>query len=205
MIFLMLREITKMPKGALLHVHLDLTVNGNTLLALALQHSSIHIRASARVTPDSIESVEIECRPLPSSFVPQCISLCLPTYKPGQWIPLRRAREQFDAALDGTQGFDRWLATCLTINPNDAYITHNDNIRVCHFASCQVESCTYNLHTDMGQIPCSCYAHKSEYPYLGVVDTILIEVHRTWCTLPQFGAHISGNFSRKLLQMVYLM
>lgn len=122
--------ITKMPKGALLHVHLDLTINGNTLLALALQHASIHICASARVTPDSIKSLEIEFRPLPPSFVPQCISLCLPTYKPGQWIPLRRAREQFDAALGGTQGFDRWVAGCLTINPSDAYVTHNNNIRI---------------------------------------------------------------------------
>jgi adenosine deaminase CECR1 len=122
--------ITKMPKGALLHVHLDLTVNGNTLLALALQQTSIHICASARVTPGSIKSVEIEFRPLPSSFVPQCISLCLPTYKAGEWIPLRRAREQFDAGLGGTQGFDRWVASCLTINPSDAYVTHNNNIRV---------------------------------------------------------------------------
>ncbi|KIK37706.1 hypothetical protein CY34DRAFT_810088 [Suillus luteus UH-Slu-Lm8-n1] len=122
--------ITKMPKGALLHVHLDLTVNGNTLLALALQHTSIHIRASARVTPGSIKFVEIEFCPLPPSFVPQCISLCLPTYKPGEWIPLRRAREQFDAGLGGTQGFDRWVASCLTINPSDAYVTHNNNIRI---------------------------------------------------------------------------
>lgn len=121
---------TKMPKGALLHVHLDLTVNGSTLLALALQHPSIHLRASARITPDSIKFVHIEFRPLPPSFVPQCISLCLPTYKPDAWVPLRRAREQFDAALGGTQGFDRWIASCLTINPSDSYVTHNNNIRI---------------------------------------------------------------------------
>lgn len=122
--------ITKMPKGALLHVHLDLTVNSTTLLALALQHPSIHICATAQVTPASIKSVNIEFRPLPPGFVPQCISLCLPTYKPGQWIPLRRAREQFDAALGGTEGFDRWVASCLSINPGEAYVTHNNNIRI---------------------------------------------------------------------------
>jgi adenosine deaminase CECR1 len=126
----MMCHIAKMPKGALLHVHLDLTVSGSTLLALALQYPSIHIRSSARITPASIKSVDIEFRPLPPSFVPQCISLCLPTYKPNEWVPLRRAREQFDAALGGTQGFDRWIASRLTLNPSDAYITHNDNIRV---------------------------------------------------------------------------
>lgn len=159
-----------MPKGALLHVHLDLTVNGNTLLALALQHTSIHIRASARVTPGSIKFVEIEFRPLPPSFVPQCISLCLPTYKPGEWVPLRRAREQFDAGLGGTQGFDRWVASCLTINPSDAYVTHNNNIRVCHFVSCQAKECIHNIRKDMGQIPWSCYAHRCKCSYLGVDD-----------------------------------
>ncbi|OAX42024.1 adenosine deaminase-related growth [Rhizopogon vinicolor AM-OR11-026] len=122
--------VTKMPKGALLHVHLDLTINGTTLLALALQHPSIHIRASQQITPASIKSVDIEFRPLPPNFVHRCISLCLPTYKPDEWVPLRRAREQFDAALGGTQGFDRWIASCLTINPSDAYVTHNDNIRI---------------------------------------------------------------------------
>jgi len=131
-----------MPKGALLHVHLDLTVNGSTLLALALQHPSIHIRASARITPTSVKSVDIEFRPLPASFVPQCISLCLPTYKPGEWVALRRAREQFDAALGGTQGFDHLVASSLTINPSDAYVTHNDNIRVCDFVPIRAQ---YNL------------------------------------------------------------
>ncbi|OJA19067.1 hypothetical protein AZE42_12159 [Rhizopogon vesiculosus] len=102
----------------------DLTINGTTLLALALQHPSIHIRASQQITPASIKSVDIEFRPLLPSFVHRCISLCLPTYKPDEWVPLRRAREQFDATLGDTQDFDRWIASCLTINPSDAYVTH---------------------------------------------------------------------------------
>jgi len=157
-----MRQPAKMPKGALLHVHLDLTVNGTTLLALALQHPSIHIRASAQITPASMKSVTVEFRPLPPNFVHQYTSLCLPTYKPGEWVPLRSARDLFDAALGGTQGFDRWIANCLTINPSDAYVTHNDNIRVRKIVSIRLKACIHSLK-DMGQVPCSWDTHKCKH------------------------------------------
>ena len=44
-----------MPKGGLLHAHLDATVNAAVLLKLALQQPAIHIRVLTRLTADNLK------------------------------------------------------------------------------------------------------------------------------------------------------
>jgi adenosine deaminase CECR1 len=119
-----------MPKGALLHAHLDLTVGARTLLDIALRHSAIHISSPELITSTNMAFIQPKLRPIPTNSITSITSITDPAYHPAAWVPLAMARERFDATLGGPDGFDRWLISKMSINPSDAYITHNNNIRV---------------------------------------------------------------------------
>ena len=118
-----------MPKGALLHAHLDATVNAEVLVQLALQHPSIHMRTAERLTAANMGSILPEFRPL-ASAKDSPVSLTAESYQPGTWVPLLRAREDFPPDLGGPSGFDRWLVRAMTISPAEAYKTHNTTTKV---------------------------------------------------------------------------
>ena len=119
-----------MPKGALLHAHLGLTVGARSLLDIALRHPAIHISSPELITSANMASIQPKLRPIHSNSISSVTSLTDPAYHPDAWVPLATARERFDATLGGPDGFDRWLVSKMSINPSDAYITHNNNIRV---------------------------------------------------------------------------
>lgn len=119
-----------MPKGALLHVHLDLAVDARSLLRLALLHRSIHIRSPEVITSVNLPSVVPEVKPLDPDFKAESFSLTDSTYIPDSWAPLHRARELFSKDLGGSQGFDKWVTDHMVINASAAYVTHNNNNRV---------------------------------------------------------------------------
>ena len=114
-----------MPKGALLHAHLDATVNATCLLQLALKHPNIHIRTSGRITADTIGTLVPEYRPITNSKEVDLPSVTDDSYHPGDWVPLSRARERFPTSMGGPTGFDQWFADAITISPAEAYRTHN--------------------------------------------------------------------------------
>lgn len=120
-----------MPKGALLHAHLDATVNVEVLWQLALKQSALHVRASGPINASTIKNTVPEFIPLPRSQLYEGSSLTDEEYVPDRLISLRRARETFDKALGGPEGFDKWVFGALTINPNEAYKTHNTVPKVC--------------------------------------------------------------------------
>lgn len=119
-----------MPKGALLHVHLELTVDAHSLLRLALPHRSIHIRSPEVITSVNLSSVVPEIKPLDPDFKAEVFSLTDPTYIPASWAPLHCARELFNKDLGGSRGFDKWVTNHMVINASTAYVTHNNNKRV---------------------------------------------------------------------------
>ena len=119
-----------MPKGALLHAHLGLTVRARTLLDIALRHPAIYVSSPELITSANMAFIQPKLRPIPSNLITSVTSLTDPAYHPDAWVPLATARERFDAALGGPDGFDRWLISNMSINPSDAYITHNNNVRV---------------------------------------------------------------------------
>lgn len=120
----------QMPKGALLHAHLGLTIGAKTLLDIALRHPAIHIAVPKSITSSNMAFMQPDLKPIHTNSNASVSSLTDPGYHPNTWVPLATARERFDAALGGPDGFDRWLISKMTINPSDAYITHNNNIRV---------------------------------------------------------------------------
>ena len=52
-------------------------------------------------------------------------SLTDASYELDAWVPLKNARDNFSNALGGKEGFDQWVVGSMTINPSEAYGTHN--------------------------------------------------------------------------------
>lgn len=133
MLFTILMVLTlfsyQMPKGALLHVHLDATVNAEVLVQLALQHPNIHMRTPERLTAKNMTSVLPEFRPLPK-LEDSSVSLTTEAYQPGAWVPLSKVKQNFPQDMGGPSGFDQWLVRVMTISPLEAYKTHNTTQKV---------------------------------------------------------------------------
>lgn len=115
----------KMPKGALLHAHLDAMVNASFLLKLGLEQPAMHIRVPEALNSSSIKSILPEFKGLPQSHFNHASSITDIDYKPGTWVQIKRARETFELQLGGPEGFDAWVIGALMINPSEAYKTHN--------------------------------------------------------------------------------
>lgn len=113
----------KMPKGALLHAHLDATVDKGYLLKLALQEPFMHVRTSCVVTTTNSTTAMPEFRAFKEAQLSQNASVTDPDYQADVWIPLHQARESFSPG--GPDGFDKWVLGAMTINPAEAYGTHN--------------------------------------------------------------------------------
>lgn len=121
-----------MPKGALLHAHLDATVDVNFLLNRILEQEALYVRASVPLTTLSLTAnVLPEFSPFPKSEVKlsPIQSLTDASYD-GGWIPVKVARDNFSPELGGPEGFDKWYVASTTINPAEAYGTHKTVAKV---------------------------------------------------------------------------
>ncbi|KAI0748685.1 Metallo-dependent hydrolase [Daedaleopsis nitida] len=118
----------KMPKGGLLHAHLDAMVSARKLLTFALKHPSIHVRTATRLSAENLPTVLPEFWPLRQSEWTDSRSLTDDDYEPGCWVPLRCARETF--GFGGPSGFDGWVESALMINPKEAYGTHDTTAKI---------------------------------------------------------------------------
>ncbi|KAG5654130.1 hypothetical protein H0H81_007182 [Sphagnurus paluster] len=117
--------LRKMPKGALLHCHLDATVNASVLLKLSLQQPALHVRVSERLASSNIGTLLPEFRALPPHECSNKRGITDGSYEPNEWVSLGIARKHFDQSLGGPEGFDRWVIGAMMINPVEAYQTHN--------------------------------------------------------------------------------
>lgn len=122
--------LNRMPKGALLHVHLDATVNVRILLELALAQPAMHVRTLTRLTVSNIKARLPMFKALPPDQIASFSSLTDESYPGEEWVPLHRARETFDASLGGEAGFDDWVVGALMINPAEAYGRFNTPMKI---------------------------------------------------------------------------
>jgi len=125
-------DIFQMPKGALLHAHLDATVNAKFLLELALKQPAMHIRINKPLLSSPLSTNLPEFRVLPQAQFSELKSLSDVSFPPGSWVSLQNARNLFPEKLGGQNGFDKWVIGSMTINPAEAYGTHNTTVKVCH-------------------------------------------------------------------------
>lgn len=64
-----------------------------------------------------------EFRAFKETQLSQSASVTDPDYPANSWVLLHQARESF--SLGGPDGFDTWVLDAMTINPAEAYGTHN--------------------------------------------------------------------------------
>ncbi len=119
-----------MPKGALLHSHLDAMVNAAVMLRFALEEPAIHVKVPTQLTKASLSSTLPTFRGLKPSEYSDEPSLTSSSYVPGTWVHIKRARENFSSEYGGPEAFDAWVVGSLTINPREAYETHNTVAKV---------------------------------------------------------------------------
>ncbi|KAM5534846.1 hypothetical protein V8D89_011485 [Ganoderma adspersum] len=117
--------LSHMPKGGLLHLHLGMVVRVDKLLQLGLQYPAMHVRMSTPLTRETLGTVQPTFRALPQEQWSTHPSFTDSLYVPGSWVSLQNARNNFSAALGGPEGFNRWAADWMTVNPSEAYGTHN--------------------------------------------------------------------------------
>lgn len=114
--------VQRMPKGALLHAHLDAMVDVDFLLERALATDGIHIQASEPLsTPAALETVSVTFRFMKSS--PRADQpLWSSQYQPSTFVPLPAAANSFPSG--GRPGFLAWLRTRCTITPHESLNHH---------------------------------------------------------------------------------
>ncbi|VDB96742.1 unnamed protein product [Peniophora sp. CBMAI 1063] len=120
--------VRKMPKGALLHAHLDACVDKSKLLAFAYEYPQMHIRVARGVTPERMADQLPTFAPLAISPFTAGSSAGMSAaqgYVGDTWVPVAEARKAFDPALGGPEGFDKWILDTQMVNPGEAYGTHN--------------------------------------------------------------------------------
>ena len=109
-----------MPKGALLHAHLDATVNADFLLKIALKQPALHVCVSEPLSAQNLSIVLPQFKALPEEmFTESSMALTDSTYLPNTWVPLNKARETFDQALGGPKAFEEGVIGAMTINPTE--------------------------------------------------------------------------------------
>jgi len=129
-------------------------------MALSLDNGLIHVSAPEALAPANIHDVFPEFRILDPESPPGLLStdpsasLTSSTYRPGEWILLQVARNNFKLApsssndsngniankvmrqrlsgLEGAQAFDAWAGACAALDPAEAHETRNTVDEVCH-------------------------------------------------------------------------
>jgi len=131
-----------MPKGALLHAHLDATVNAEFLYSKALEHKEMYVRTPEIVTAETIGTILPQFLSIPKGIEVAFSSVTVSdkAYQPDTWVTLRQARREFSHDLGGSEGFDRWVIGSMTINPTEAYKTHNTVTKVSFISTCNIHS-----------------------------------------------------------------
>jgi hypothetical protein len=189
-----------MPKGALLHAHLDATVNPEILLNLALQYPMFHVRVHVPLSISNLSSNFPEFRALPPDHVSDLISLTEASYPLGSWVPLHKARDSF--GLGGQEGFDKWVIGALTINPAEAYGTHNTVKKASLSAPSFKGLFPHYQQTDLGKV----YEHI-HYIYClflnFLIHFILLINSRVSFDLSPYFRNISENSFALRSRMVY--
>ncbi|KAJ7709654.1 adenosine deaminase-related growth [Mycena rosella] len=106
------------PKGGLLHAHLEATVNAEYVLKIALEQPALHVRSTAPHSALNLSKILPQFSPFPRKmFTDSDTALTDTFYSPDTWVSLKKARASFDPALGGPAGFDKWVIAAMVISP----------------------------------------------------------------------------------------
>ncbi|KAG8418111.1 hypothetical protein J3458_005550 [Metarhizium acridum] len=114
--------VRKMPKGCLLHSHMDAMVNFDYLLGVLLSTPGIHMSSDRPLKgKDALENAAMNFRYKSSERTDG--SLWEESYKPETFILLTKAADEFPDG--GRQGFLRWLKSRCTLSTADSHEQHH--------------------------------------------------------------------------------
>ena len=114
--------VRQMPKGALLHCHLEATLDMEWLVREALATEGMHVAAptslhtSVKRTNAAIEFDWTRKRSKPAQ------SLWRESYEPHALVPVQQAAETFPEG--GEEGFIKWLVSKMTITSEESVEHH---------------------------------------------------------------------------------
>ncbi|KIO32496.1 hypothetical protein M407DRAFT_213600 [Tulasnella calospora MUT 4182] len=123
--------VRKLPKGALLHAHMDATCDAEFLLRTASEEPQMHVRASVQINRETVGSTMPEFQAMPIDFQASPYrSVTNPDYEGGAWITINSARDNFSPELGGAEGFDDWVLAAMRIDPEEAYVKYNTSKKI---------------------------------------------------------------------------
>ena len=115
--------VKKLPKGALLHAHMDATLDVDFLIDMALATEGVAIQADkALTTPESRADADILFR-YKKSFPSAGSAIWTESYKASELVSLKEAAESFPAGE--SDGFKAWLKQRCTITPDESIQHHH--------------------------------------------------------------------------------
>lgn len=120
------RIVQKMPKGSLLHAHMDAMFDVDFLIDQAFSTPGIHAFApKALLTPKDYEEGEIvfqySSRPIQESENKP--AMWSESYEPSSFISIQKAASSFPDG--GEAGFRDWLRSRCILTPNHSYFHHH--------------------------------------------------------------------------------
>jgi adenosine deaminase CECR1 len=110
----------------------------------------MHVRVAVPLSPSNLSTALPEFKALNPAETAQFAnapSLTSDSYALSTWVPIQKARQEFQ--FGGPEGFDKWVMAGLTINPSEAYGTHNTPNKIWEkfkstFGVCGV-SCSFDI------------------------------------------------------------
>ncbi|EFQ97319.1 hypothetical protein MGYG_00359 [Nannizzia gypsea CBS 118893] len=119
--------VKKMPKGALLHVHLEAMVDLDVLINQVLSLPGIHIASDQPLIAGALQlsplRLQYFSKPQNVGSGSDATSIWSSTYKPQLFIPVKEAAEKFPGG--GVKGFRDWLKGRCTIEKETSLSHHH--------------------------------------------------------------------------------
>lgn len=114
--------VRRMPKGSLLHAHIDAMVDFKFLLDALMREPGMHISADAPLTsPKALENATLLFRFFKQERTQD--SLWSPDYTPGTFVRITQAADAYPDG--GREGFLRWMHSRCTLSRTDAVAQHH--------------------------------------------------------------------------------
>ncbi|KAL1302798.1 hypothetical protein AAFC00_003139 [Neodothiora populina] len=115
--------VKKMPKGALLHCHLEAMVDLDWLMEHAFSLGGIHVQADAPLDTEMSQSLTpFKFKWLKNSRNSD-VSIWSSSYVPGTYVPITHVADSFPGG--GTEGFKLWLRARSTITHEESLAHHH--------------------------------------------------------------------------------
>lgn len=115
--------VKKMPKGALLHAHMDASLDVDWLIEKALSTQGMSINSSEGLTSSEVRSTATILIRWKKSVIEKAASIWTKEYKSGHFVSMKEAATSFPEG--GIEAFKVWLKSRCTITSEESIEHHH--------------------------------------------------------------------------------